>query len=287
MDLKRIPILFAIFVSIFWLSVKPALATHIGKPCCSIGLTYDIETDKCAAAGWGALRYEISCERPAERCQPGDPDNRGTCVSAGLPSPTPGTYTPGYCNINPEYLDTFGIYNPITISSAEIEDGKTYAIVMPDGMVIRAPAEKNDEIRFAYLYDPNSKGGTITVKEYTLGSKIICVGRIRTSNDKKIDPTCDSGKGINTAIGCIPTYTLNAFVGWILGKVVFIASGIAFLLMAFGAIQIITSAGNPDKMKTGSQLITSALSGLIFIILSVFLLKLIGVDILQIPNFGN
>ncbi|PIS14816.1 hypothetical protein COT64_00635, partial [Candidatus Shapirobacteria bacterium CG09_land_8_20_14_0_10_39_12] len=93
--------------------------------------------------------------------------------------------------------------------------------------------------------------------------------------------------GTWTALGCIPTKDLNEFAKWILGKIIFIASGIAFLLMAFGAIQIITSAGNPDKMKAGSQLITSALSGLIFIILSVFLLKLIGVDILRIPGFGS
>lgn len=92
---------------------------------------------------------------------------------------------------------------------------------------------------------------------------------------------------ITTALGCIPAGGLNEFAGWILGKVIFVASGIAFLLMAFGAFQIITSAGSPEKMKAGSELITSALSGLLFIILSVFLLKLIGVDILQIPGFGK
>lgn len=102
-----------------------------------------------------------------------------------------------------------------------------------------------------------------------------------------LDPTCNNGQGISTAIGCVPTNDINAFVGWLLSKVIFIASGIAFLLMAFGAIQIITSAGNPEKIKGGGELITSALSGLLFIILSVFLLKLIGVDILQIPGFSK
>lgn len=90
-----------------------------------------------------------------------------------------------------------------------------------------------------------------------------------------------------TALGCIPSDSFNSFVSWFLGKAIFIASGIAFLLMAFGAIQILTSAGSPEKMKAGSELITSALSGLLLIILSVFLLKLIGVDILQLPGFGK
>jgi len=59
------------------------------------------------------------------------------------------------------------------------------------------------------------------------------------------------------------------------------------LLMAFGALKIITSAGSPESIQAGKELITSALAGLIFIILSLFLLKLIGVDILQIPGFGG
>jgi len=90
---------------------------------------------------------------------------------------------------------------------------------------------------------------------------------------------------INTALGCIPADSLNSFVAWFLSKLIFIASGVAFLLMAFGALKIITSAGSPEKVQAGKELITSSLAGLVFIILSLFLLKLIGVDILQIPGF--
>jgi len=94
-------------------------------------------------------------------------------------------------------------------------------------------------------------------------------------------------EGVKTALGCIPVNNLNDFVAWFLEKALFIATGIAFLLMAFGAIQILTSAGNPDKVKAGGELITSAVSGLLLIILSAFLLKLIGVDILHIPGFAK
>lgn len=92
---------------------------------------------------------------------------------------------------------------------------------------------------------------------------------------------------ISTALGCIPAGSLNEFVKWFLSKLIFVASGIAFLLMAFGAFKILTSAGSPEKVQAGKELITSALAGLVFIILSLFLLKLIGVDILQIPGFGK
>ena len=63
-----------------------------------------------------------------------------------------------------------------------------------------------------------------------------------------------------------------------------IAGGIALLLMIFGAFQIITSGGNPDKVKQGKAFITSAVSGLLFMIFSLFLLRFIGVNLLQLPG---
>ena len=57
---------------------------------------------------------------------------------------------------------------------------------------------------------------------------------------------------------------------------------IAFLLIVFGGFQIILSAGNPDKVKAGQEIITSAIAGLLLIIFSVFILRLIGYDILGI-----
>jgi len=93
-------------------------------------------------------------------------------------------------------------------------------------------------------------------------------------------------EGIWTAIGCIPA-TLDGFVKTILPFGMGIGGGIAFLLMLFGALQIMTSAGNPEKLHAGSELLTSAIVGLLLIIFSVFLLRLIGAQILGIPGFGG
>ncbi len=60
---------------------------------------------------------------------------------------------------------------------------------------------------------------------------------------------------------------------------------IAFLLIVFGGFQIILSAGNPDRVKAGKEMITSAIAGLLLIIFSVFILRLLGHDILEIPGF--
>ena len=48
-----------------------------------------------------------------------------------------------------------------------------------------------------------------------------------------------------------------------------------------------TSAGNPDKLRAGQELLTSAVSGLILLIFSVFILRTIGIDILGITRLGQ
>ncbi len=97
--------------------------------------------------------------------------------------------------------------------------------------------------------------------------------------------SCFAGSGSWTAIGCIPT-TPQAFIAKFLGFGIGIAGGIAFLLILFGGLQILTSAGNPEKMNAGRELVSAAISGLLLIIFSVFLLRLIGYNILGLPGFG-
>ncbi len=87
---------------------------------------------------------------------------------------------------------------------------------------------------------------------------------------------------IETAIGCINVASPTGFVEAILKFATGIGGGIAFLLMIIGTFQIMTSSGNPDKIKAGQELITSAITGLLLIIFSVFLLGFIGRDILGI-----
>lgn len=95
------------------------------------------------------------------------------------------------------------------------------------------------------------------------------------------------GSGIQTALGCIPTDNTNNFVGWFLKWALGIAGGVAFILMIMAGFQIMTGGGNPDKVQGGRELLNAAISGLVLIIFSIFLLKLIGVDILGLPGFGN
>jgi hypothetical protein len=99
----------------------------------------------------------------------------------------------------------------------------------------------------------------------------------------EIQGLCDENQ-VNTAIGCIDT--TGSFITKFLQIGIGISGGIAFLLILMGGFQIMTSAGNPEQLNAGRELVTSAITGLILIIFSVFLLKLIGVNILTIPGFS-
>ena len=100
---------------------------------------------------------------------------------------------------------------------------------------------------------------------------------------------CQGGTGINTAIGCIPVMKDDggvSFMAWVLKWAVSIGGGIAFMLIIYGGFIYMTSQGNPERVKASQELITSAVSGLLLLILSVFLLNFIGVDILHLNIFG-
>jgi hypothetical protein len=98
--------------------------------------------------------------------------------------------------------------------------------------------------------------------------------------------TCKGDTGINTAIGCIPISDTNAFIGFILRWAIGIGGGIAFLLILYAGFMIMSSSGNPERLKAGQELLTSAIAGLIMLIFSVFILRVIGVDILGLPIGG-
>lgn len=123
-----------------------------------------------------------------------------------------------------------------------------------------------------------NKAGDIIVVDELVKQKKAC--------QDCMGPNPISTPGVWTALGCLPTdYT--AIVSWFFKIGVGIAGGIAFLFFLFGAFMILTSAGNAEQIEEGKQTIISALSGLLLIIFSIFLLGVIGVDILSIPGLSK
>jgi hypothetical protein len=98
-------------------------------------------------------------------------------------------------------------------------------------------------------------------------------------------PSTSATDHIFTAIGCIP-YEPKAMISFLLGWAAGISGGVAFLTIVFAAIQILTSSGDPKRIKAGQELLTSAIAGLILIAISVVLLNFIGVTVLNLPSLG-
>jgi len=94
----------------------------------------------------------------------------------------------------------------------------------------------------------------------------------------------NNSRGVWTAIGCIPA-TAEGITSSIVRFLVAIAGGVALLFLLIGAFTITTSASDPQRLQQGREVITSAIVGLILVVLSLSILQFIGVDILQLPGF--
>ena len=97
---------------------------------------------------------------------------------------------------------------------------------------------------------------------------------------------CQYVGGIWTAVGCIPTDPMQ-MIKVLLRIGLLIGGGVALLIILAGSFILSTSSGDPKKTSEAKEMISSALIGLVFIIFSVSILQLIGVQILRIPGFGQ
>lgn len=59
----------------------------------------------------------------------------------------------------------------------------------------------------------------------------------------------------------------------------------AFALMIYSGYIILLSRGDKEKIAHAREILTSAVTGLVFLILSIAILEIIGIDILHIPGF--
>ena len=89
---------------------------------------------------------------------------------------------------------------------------------------------------------------------------------------------------VHTALGDIPTNP-SAFVSHVAGIAIG-AGGIAAIgLVAAGAITILTSSGEPEKLMNGREMITNALMGLALIVLALLVLQFLGWDVLNLEEY--
>lgn len=92
--------------------------------------------------------------------------------------------------------------------------------------------------------------------------------------------------GLWTAIGCIPRDP-TAIVQNLLRVGLGMGGGVALLMILAAGFLFSISQGDPKRTGEAKELLTAAISGLLFIIFSVVILQFIGYTVLQIPGFGG
>jgi|GEM_PF-5129344 len=91
--------------------------------------------------------------------------------------------------------------------------------------------------------------------------------------------------GIWTAIGCIYSDLQRTINEQLFGILIAIAGTSVLFCIIFAAFRMQMSSGNPEKVKAAQDMATSCITGLIMIIFSIVILRIIGVDILRLPSF--
>ena len=143
-------------------------------------------------------------------------------------------------------------------------------------------------VKKCYLGEPVGSGGSCICKQTATPSQVkqleeICK-KFTNGDEKSHCINCAAGGGILTGIGCVPLNLSNFISDYLLKIFIGFAGIIAFLCIIYSAFTLQTSRGNPEKIKKAQELLTSCIMGLMLIIFSVFILKLVGVDILKIPG---
>ncbi|MFS8159865.1 MAG: hypothetical protein ACMG6E_06575 [Candidatus Roizmanbacteria bacterium] len=99
--------------------------------------------------------------------------------------------------------------------------------------------------------------------------------------------SCVMNKNGFYSFTCIPLSFTSFIKDWVLKTMIGFAGIFALLNIIYGAYQLQTSQGNQDKVKAARERVTASIVGLLMILFSVLLLKVIGVDILQLPGFSK
>ncbi len=142
---------------------------------------------------------------------------------------------------------------------------------------------------FSEVTNPPDQDGYISSQVIDIATTIPLCDSI-TNPDLKVKCLACQGSGtvvngVWTGIGCLPT-NFAGIVGSIFTLFSGMMGGLVFICLLSNGIKIMSSRGNPEALKKGQEAITACLVGFVVLALSVFFLKIVGVDILQIPGWN-
>lgn len=103
------------------------------------------------------------------------------------------------------------------------------------------------------------------------------------TKDKNLIKKCTK---VDTAVGGVETDPAN-FIKRLYIVLLSMAGGWAVYLIITAGYHLMFSQGNPESVQEAREKITSAIVGLLFMILSVAILQVIGYDVFRLPGFAR
>ncbi len=95
----------------------------------------------------------------------------------------------------------------------------------------------------------------------------------------------DLPRGVWTGIGCVPI-DLPGIIKALFTTLSGLLGGLIFLCIVTNGLKIMTARGNAEVLKKSQEAITSCIVGFLVLVFSVLFLRVVGVDILQIPGWS-
>ncbi len=292
--MKKVLVLL-LFILIFKVTATPSYVEAADKLCCPTGMVANAcsgdSQPKCYPILAQAGGINVAACRPLSgwdkainlQCSPGETCDGYKCV---VPGSVPA------CPLGQTNILFFNPLLRVNCTKAEVSELEKYCC--EDGLCRGASAalERNDlrscaviveEVKNSTATSPTTACDFNAGKVYDQKTQT-CVQAANSGWDLMTGCISGTEEGVQTAIGCIPTGTIEDAGGFLMKWALGIAGGVILLMSLITAYTLMVSSGDPQKLQAVRENITSILTGLILIVFSLVLLQVVGANIISIPG---
>jgi len=132
----------------------------------------------------------------------------------------------------------------------------------------------------------NASNPNCVCKQTVSIANVLCERHLGNSPELGSCSTCAESGGFYTGVGCINFTTTGGFAGSLITLGLGFGGGLALLCVFYAAFILQTSRGNPERIKKAKENLRACITGLLLIIFSILIVRLVGVTILRIPGFN-
>ncbi len=187
------------------------------------------------------------------------------------------------------YRDSFG--NNITLFYQEKAGDNTYIFSTTDF----DPTYKKTGKCSVTVYSPS--GGKITTQEEAIKAAEAQDEKahpndpcsLLSGNDRVACRQCmgtedNPTNNVWTVFGCINMGSSGSIFNFFFNLLSYMVGGIAALLLIYASFLYMTSGGDSEKIKRAQTLITAIVSGILFIIFSIMIMRFVGITLFDLPT---